>query len=188
MQQDGAAESVVSPGAAGAASASLVDTLVPLALGWIFLFVILVVANFPANFTEEAARRLVSIATSGARCGVYTLITVDSRQPLPPMAVTQASEASARANLSPAEMQARTIQRFGTFEEVLLEDVIPLVDASYRTIPNRENRAIAGFSMGGGEVARGGADDGAGWPSGATWLATIVSMFASTAAGQTPNG
>ena len=36
------------------------------------------VANFPANFTEEAARRLVSIATSGARCGVYTLISVDT--------------------------------------------------------------------------------------------------------------
>jgi len=44
---------------------------------------ILVVANFPANFTETAARRLVSIATSGARCGVYTLISVDTRQALP---------------------------------------------------------------------------------------------------------
>ncbi len=44
---------------------------------------ILVVANFPANFTESAARRLVSIATSGARCGVYTLISVDTRQSVP---------------------------------------------------------------------------------------------------------
>lgn len=44
---------------------------------------ILVVANFPANFTESAARRLVSIATSGARCGVYTLISVDTRQNMP---------------------------------------------------------------------------------------------------------
>ena len=37
-------------------------------------FRVLVVANFPANFNETAARRLVSIAASGARCGVYTLI------------------------------------------------------------------------------------------------------------------
>jgi DNA segregation ATPase FtsK/SpoIIIE, S-DNA-T family len=43
----------------------------------------LVVANFPANFTHEAARRLVSIVQSGPRCGVYTLISVDLRQPLP---------------------------------------------------------------------------------------------------------
>ena len=44
---------------------------------------ILVVANFPVNFSERAAQRLVSIATSGARCGVYTLVSVDTRQPLP---------------------------------------------------------------------------------------------------------
>lgn len=42
-----------------------------------------VVANFPANFSEASARRLVSIATSGARCGVHTLVSVDSKQPLP---------------------------------------------------------------------------------------------------------
>ncbi|UCD30220.1 MAG: cell division protein FtsK [Planctomycetota bacterium] len=43
----------------------------------------LVVANFPVNFNEEAARRLCSIISSGARCGVYTLIAHDTRQELP---------------------------------------------------------------------------------------------------------
>lgn len=43
----------------------------------------LVVANFPAGFTEVAAKRLLSIAASGARCGVYTLIHWDHRQPTP---------------------------------------------------------------------------------------------------------
>ena len=42
-------------------------------------FQILVVANFPANFSDEAARRLASIAASGARCGVYTLISTDQK-------------------------------------------------------------------------------------------------------------
>jgi S-DNA-T family DNA segregation ATPase FtsK/SpoIIIE len=42
-----------------------------------------VVANFPANFTETSARRLLSIASSGARCGVYTLVSVDRKQQLP---------------------------------------------------------------------------------------------------------
>jgi hypothetical protein len=46
-------------------------------------FRVLVVANFPVNFTPEAARRLVSIASSGASCGVFTLISVDTRQPMP---------------------------------------------------------------------------------------------------------
>lgn len=46
-------------------------------------FQVLVVANFPANCSEDAARRLVSIASSGARCGVYTLISTDTRMKLP---------------------------------------------------------------------------------------------------------
>jgi len=46
-------------------------------------FRIVVVANFPANFSESSARRLLSIANSGARCGVFTLISVDTRLPLP---------------------------------------------------------------------------------------------------------
>ena len=43
----------------------------------------LVVANFPANFSEAAARKLVSIVTSGPRCGVYTLVSVDRKQRMP---------------------------------------------------------------------------------------------------------
>ena len=44
---------------------------------------ILVVANFPANFSDTAARRLVSVVNSGARCGVYTVLMVDARQSMP---------------------------------------------------------------------------------------------------------
>ena len=43
----------------------------------------LVVADFPVNFTDVAARRLLSIAASGARCGVYTLIHWDHRRSVP---------------------------------------------------------------------------------------------------------
>jgi len=42
-------------------------------------FRFLVIANFPINFSEEAARRLLSIMGSGARCGVSTLISVDTQ-------------------------------------------------------------------------------------------------------------
>jgi len=43
----------------------------------------LVIADFPTNFSEEAARRLSSIIQSGPRCGVHTLIAYDTRQELP---------------------------------------------------------------------------------------------------------
>jgi len=43
----------------------------------------LVVADFPKGFTELAARRLLSIAASGARCGVFLFIHRDERAELP---------------------------------------------------------------------------------------------------------
>lgn len=46
-------------------------------------FQVLVVANFPTNFSESAAKKLVSIASSGPRCGIYTLIMVDRKVKMP---------------------------------------------------------------------------------------------------------
>ncbi|HTS64383.1 MAG TPA: alpha/beta hydrolase-fold protein [Candidatus Acidoferrales bacterium] len=40
------------------------------------------------------------------------------------------------------------------FEEYLLTDVVPTVEARYRVAPGRQNRAIAGLSMGGGQSLR----------------------------------
>ena len=38
---------------------------------------------------------------------------------------------------------------FSAFEDVVIQDLIPAIDATYRTIPDREHRAMAGLSMGG---------------------------------------
>jgi hypothetical protein len=43
----------------------------------------LVIASFPVNFSDVAARRLRNIAANGARCGVYTLIHWDQRNAPP---------------------------------------------------------------------------------------------------------
>ena len=43
----------------------------------------LVIASFPVNFSETAARRLRNIAASGARCGVHLLIHWDQRNAPP---------------------------------------------------------------------------------------------------------
>ena len=44
---------------------------------------VLVVANFPANFSEAAAQRLKSVVASGARCGVFVLMSNDAKMPPP---------------------------------------------------------------------------------------------------------
>jgi enterochelin esterase-like enzyme len=42
----------------------------------------------------------------------------------------------------------------GAFEDVILRDLIPMIDATYRTNPDRGHRAIAGLSMGAGQALR----------------------------------
>ncbi|HEV3439748.1 MAG TPA: FtsK/SpoIIIE domain-containing protein [Gemmata sp.] len=44
---------------------------------------VLVIANFPTNFTPDAAKRLISVASSGPSCGVCTLISADTRLVMP---------------------------------------------------------------------------------------------------------
>lgn len=43
------------------------------------------------------------------------------------------------------------VQAFTTFEKDLLHDLIPFVEATYSVSGNREHRALAGLSMGGGQ-------------------------------------
>ncbi|HEU5117215.1 MAG TPA: alpha/beta hydrolase-fold protein [Isosphaeraceae bacterium] len=38
---------------------------------------------------------------------------------------------------------------FSAFEDVMVKDLIPMIDSTYRTIPDRDHRAMAGLSMGG---------------------------------------
>ncbi len=42
----------------------------------------------------------------------------------------------------------------GAFEDVVVKDLIPMIDSTYRTNPEREQRAIAGLSMGAGQAMR----------------------------------
>ncbi|MGL4461770.1 MAG: FtsK/SpoIIIE domain-containing protein, partial [Planctomycetia bacterium] len=61
-------------------------------------FRVLVVANFPAGFSDNALNRLKSIMISGPRCGVYTMMMVDMKLPMP-----------AGVNLSDYESQSNVL-------------------------------------------------------------------------------
>jgi enterochelin esterase family protein len=49
---------------------------------------------------------------------------------------------------------AEAVSRAKAFQTDLLTHVIPYVEKSYRAIPNRDHRAIGGFSRGGGQTLR----------------------------------
>ena len=46
------------------------------------------------------------------------------------------------------------VQAFAAFEKDLINDLIPYIEKNYRVIANSENRAIGGFSRGGGQTLR----------------------------------
>lgn len=58
----------------------------------------------------------------------------------------------------PADVMSRdgedALRRMKLFETDLITNIIPYTDKNYRTIANRNNRAIGGFSRGGGQTLR----------------------------------
>jgi len=48
---------------------------------------------------------------------------------------------------------------FSPFENVMTKEVIPMIDATFRTIPDREHRAVAGLSMGANQALHLGTDN-----------------------------
>jgi enterochelin esterase-like enzyme len=59
----------------------------------------------------------------------------------------------AQANGNPDGDITQAIQAFQNFEGDLINDVIPTIEMRYSTLSDRQHRALAGLSMGGGQTA-----------------------------------
>jgi enterochelin esterase-like enzyme len=66
-----------------------------------------------------------------------------------PAATPPAAAATGAASGGPARGRGPGGMSFTEFENILLKDIIPTIDVHYRTIANRDHRAMAGLSMGG---------------------------------------
>jgi enterochelin esterase family protein len=78
---------------------------------------------------------------------------IADRKARPMIVVMPQGHALQGANVGPLVRIAGETGMFSPrFPKDLLEDVIPLVDRNYRTIPDADHRAIAGLSMGGGQA------------------------------------
>jgi enterochelin esterase-like enzyme len=53
-----------------------------------------------------------------------------------------------------AVAQFFTDERYTSFNRIISNDLIPFIDAHFRTVPDREHRALAGLSMGGAQAVR----------------------------------
>jgi enterochelin esterase-like enzyme len=83
------------------------------------------------------------IAAGKATPMIIVMDTGYAQRPGPPP-----PQPSAAAPGSPEALQKMRAAT-AAFEDVMIKDLIPMVDKTYRTIPDRDHRAMAGLSMGG---------------------------------------
>ena len=69
-----------------------------------------------------------------------------------PMIVVMDTGYATKPGATPVQGATGTPQVPNAFEDVVVTDLIPTIDASYRTLADRSNRAMAGLSMGGGQT------------------------------------
>src|SRR5690606_11082608 len=75
-----------------------------------------------------------------------------------PYGNSDARVAEQKRGAEPADPAGRdnadAVRRARTFEEDLVKNIIPYVEKNYRTINDKNSRAIGGFSRGGGQTLR----------------------------------
>jgi enterochelin esterase-like enzyme len=71
---------------------------------------------------------------------------------VPFVAVFPNGRAQKKDHLEPGENAFATAPAFAVFERDLLDDVIPFIEGRYSVKTDRESRALAGLSMGGGQT------------------------------------
>jgi enterochelin esterase family protein len=69
-----------------------------------------------------------------------------------PMIVVMDTGYATRPGATPVQGATGNPLMPNAFEDVVVTDLIPTIDATFRTVANRENRAMAGLSMGGGQT------------------------------------
>jgi enterochelin esterase-like enzyme len=75
---------------------------------------------------------------------------IAAKRARPMIAVVDTGYATpANANSATNQGGNNPMRATAAFEEVMLKEIIPTIDASYRTLAKREQRAMAGLSMGG---------------------------------------
>jgi enterochelin esterase-like enzyme len=90
---------------------------------------------------EGKAKPLIIVMENGGGIG-------GPRRAGPPGGAAPAGAPAGTTNSTPPP-GGRGGFNFGAFERVLIDDLIPYIDSTYRTIPDQPHRGMAGLSMGG---------------------------------------
>ena len=107
---------------------------------------------------EKKARPMIIVMDNlnavrpGEDAGLYHARSIIARKSLadvPPPIGAPPRPSAASGTTAPAARPGFPANWFNTFTEMMLNDLIPMIERTYRVAPGRENRAMAGLSMAG---------------------------------------
>ena len=108
-------------------------------------------ARYPVLYLQHGAGENATSWTKQGRANLIldNLIAAGKAKP---MIVVMDTGYATRPGATPVQGATGAPQVPNAFEDVVVSDLIPAIDASYRTMTDRDNRAMAGLSMGGGQT------------------------------------
>ncbi len=107
--------------------------------------------RYPVLYLQHGAGEDETGWTKQGRADIILDNLIAEKKAVPMIVVMDKGYAMKPGELPPQPPAAGQPRRFvfTTFEEVVINDLIPAVDSSFRTLADREHRAMAGLSMGG---------------------------------------
>ena len=111
--------------------------------------------RYPVLYLQHGAGENETSWTWQGRVNVImdTLIAESKARPML-VVMDQGYATQAGATPAPAGQRGGGAGQGDAFQDVVLRDLIPTIDANYRTLTDRRHRAIAGLSMGAGQAVR----------------------------------
>jgi enterochelin esterase-like enzyme len=110
-------------------------------------------AGYPVLYLQHGMGESERGWTAQGRANFILDNLIAQKKAQPMIVVMENGMVAPRASGSPASAQPGANRpRNEAFGELVVNDLIPMVDATYRTIPDRTHRAVAGLSMGAGQA------------------------------------
>ena len=104
--------------------------------------------RYPVLYLQHGAGEDETEWTHAGRAQ-FILDNLIAEQKAVPMLIVMNNGFAARPGVPAAAGRGSTANRFAVFEESLVKEAIPEIDVNFRTIADRDRRALAGLSMGG---------------------------------------
>jgi enterochelin esterase-like enzyme len=110
-------------------------------------------ARYPVLYLQHGSGESERGWTAQGRANFILDNLIAEKKAQPMLIVMENGMVATKAGSTPALGQPGAAPRRNeAFGEVVVNDLIPMIDATYRTLPDRMHRAIAGLSMGAGQA------------------------------------